>query len=66
MRVLTVLALGVFLAVPLSGCDHERAKVTTYEPGKYKGQTDPLVAKTKGGVNDEAIKKRFAMIQTDR
>jgi hypothetical protein len=66
MRVLSVLALSVFLAVPLAGCDHERATATAFEPGKYQGKTDPLLAKTKGGANDEAIKKRFAMIQTDR
>ncbi len=66
MRVLSVLALSVFLAVPLSGCDNEKAKVSIHEPGKYQGKTDPLLAKTKGGANDEAIKKRCAMIQTDR
>lgn len=66
MRVLSVIALGVFLAVPLSGCDSERAQVDQHTPGQYTGKTDPLLEKTKGGVNDEAIKKRFAMIQTDR
>ncbi|MGB7183340.1 MAG: hypothetical protein WA888_07640 [Burkholderiaceae bacterium] len=66
MRVISVLALGVFLAVPLAGCDSERASVDQHTPGKYTGQIDPLLEKTKGGANDEAIKKRFAMIQTDR
>lgn len=66
MRVTTLLALSVFLAVPLTGCDYERSQVNIKTPGEYSGQIDPLLAKTKGGANDEAIKARFSMIQTDR
>ena len=66
MRVIPILALSVFLAVPLSGCDSERANVDQHSPGQYTGKIDPLLEKTKGGINDEAIKSRFVMIQTDR
>lgn len=65
-RVLSVAAASLVLAAPLAGCDSERAQIDLHKPGQYTGKTDPLLAKTQGGANDEAIRKRFAMIQTDR
>jgi len=54
----------VIAAAGLSGC-YEDADVTVHEPGKYKGATDPLLSQ-QAAARDEALAKRFQIVQTDR
>ena len=59
------LAAWVAALVLLAGC-HEPVSVTVYEPGEYKGASDPLLkAHAKAG-SKEALQKRFAMAAADR
>lgn len=67
MRVKATAIVGAFALsslVALTGCDKDKATVQLHEPGKYLGPTDPLAKK--GATDEEALKKRFASIQTDR
>ncbi|MDH3316851.1 MAG: hypothetical protein OER43_13940 [Gammaproteobacteria bacterium] len=60
-----IFAVALFVAVAgLSGC-YEDASVTVHEPGKYKGTKDPLLSQ-QVAARDEALKKRFQIVQTDR
>ena len=54
----------VVAAAGLGGC-YEDASVTVHEPGKYKGDKDPLLSQ-QASARDEALKKRFQIVQTDR
>jgi hypothetical protein len=64
MRVLlTILALSA--AMMLSAC-YENPDVTVYEPGVYKGDRDPLLAKHGTPEQKEALANRFTLIQADR
>ena len=58
-----VLALAL-LPMSLTACA-ERAEVTLHEPGVYKGDTDPLLAK-QDSQYVETLQDRFAKGQTDR
>ena len=51
-------------AAGLSGC-YEDADVTVHEPGKYKGDKDPLLSQ-QAAAREEALKKRFQIVQMDR
>lgn len=59
-------ALSVLLAsvLSMSGC-YETADVTVHEPGKYKGADDPLL-KQQAAAREEALRKRFDLVQADR
>lgn len=57
--VLGVLSLGMI------GCT-EKASVTLHEPGVYKGDKDPLLAKQRDPEHIESLQNRFASGQTDR
>ncbi len=60
-----IFAVALFVAAAgLSGC-YEDASVTVHEPGKYKGAKDPLLSQ-QAAARDEALKKRFQIVQTDR
>ncbi len=60
-----ILAVALFVsAAGLSGC-YEDTDVTVHEPGKYKGDQDPLLSQ-QASARDEALKKRFQIVQTDR
>ncbi|MGB5623376.1 MAG: hypothetical protein WBN65_12860 [Gammaproteobacteria bacterium] len=54
------LAIGVTTLLALSGCGEP---VIFYEPGEYKGATDPLVAKSGSGELDAELRDRFAQVQ---
>ena len=64
-RLLTIaIGLGVLL-LGSTGCT-EKTKVTLHEPGVYKGETDPLLARQKDPEHIETLKQRFVTGQTDR
>lgn len=54
--------LGVVAA--LAGC-YESADVTDFEPGVYKGQSDPLLS-VDASERAQTLEERFNTIQTDR
>lgn len=59
--------LGLLLVagvLALSGC-YEDNDVHLYEPGVYKGKTDPLLSANTSAL-DEQLKARFQGVQTDR
>ena len=63
-----LLALAAGLGVLLlgsTGCT-EKTSVTLHEPGVYKGETDPLLAKQQDPEHIEALQQRFAEGQSDR
>lgn len=65
MKTKGILAIAVVVATAgLSGC-WESSDVTVYEAGKYKGKKDPLLAQ-QASARDEALKKRFELVQVDR
>lgn len=53
------------MALLLTGC-YESTDVTWYEPGRYKGPKDPLLAKQKKQAQQEELRRRFRRVQTDR
>jgi len=65
-RIAVITAL-LTLAIPLvlSGC-YESTGITLYEPGVYKGKTDPLLEKLRGDKLPAELEQRFKTGQTDR
>jgi len=65
-RQMKTLKLAMVAAIGLltSGCG-EATEVTVYEPGVYKGPTDPLLSKL-GAEHQKAMQERFQRGQTDR
>ncbi len=55
----------VALLAALGGC-YEPPEVTLYEPGVYKGTTDPLLEKLRSGERQSQLLERFKTVQTDR
>lgn len=51
--------------VALAGC-YDSVTPTVHEPGVYKGDRDPLLAKHATPEAKQALQERFAMSQTDR
>lgn len=63
---LLALAAGVgVMLLGSTGCT-EKTTVTLHEPGVYKGDVDPLLAKQKDPEHQETLKQRFVMGQSDR
>lgn len=63
---LLALAAGLgLLLLGSTGCT-ENTTVTLHEPGVYKGDNDPLLAKQKDPEHIEALQQRFVRGQTDR
>ncbi|HSN70055.1 MAG TPA: hypothetical protein VLT59_01040 [Steroidobacteraceae bacterium] len=62
MRVIASV-LSVLLLAALAGCGES---VTVYEPGVYKGEEDPLLAKQASDEHQERLRERFQAVQTDR
>lgn len=60
----TAAGVGVLL-LGSTGCT-EKTTVTLHEPGVYKGDTDPLLAKQQDPEHIEALKERFVRGQADR
>lgn len=58
----TTITLGLVAA--LAGC-YESTDVTEFEPGVYKGQSDPLLS-ADASERAETLEERFNTIQTDR
>ncbi len=62
-----VASLGLMVAlVALSGCYEDPTDVHLYDPGVYKGASDPLLAKSGTESFTEALRERFEAGQTDR
>jgi hypothetical protein len=64
-RMLALAAAAGALSLGLAGCT-EKSTVTLHEPGVYKGDKDPLLAKQRDPEHIEALKERFVSVQTDR
>ncbi len=63
---LLALAAGLGLLLFVStGCT-DKTTVTLHEPGVYKGDTDPLLAKQQDPEHIETLQQRFVRGQTDR
>jgi hypothetical protein len=60
-----ILAVALVVAAAGSSGCYEDVDVTVHEPGKYKGGEDPLLSQ-QASARDEALKKRFQIVQTDR
>ena len=60
--ILSLLAVLVLL----TGCYEEMDHVHLYDPGVYKGQTDPLMSKSGTDALTEPLAERFRQGQTDR
>lgn len=60
-----LLALVLPLSMALYGC-YESPDVTVFEPGVYKGKSDPLLDKQKSAQRDQQLADRFNAVQTDR
>jgi len=59
--------LGLLMAVLLlSGCYEEMDGVQLYDPGVYKGQTDPLMSKSGTDALTQPLAERLRAGQTDR
>lgn len=58
----TVMVLG--LVGIAAGC-YESTEVTQFEPGIYKGESDPLLS-TDAGERAAELEERFNTVQTDR
>jgi hypothetical protein len=50
----------------LSGCYEEMDGVQLYDPGVYKGQTDPLMSKSGTDALTQPLAERLRAGQTDR
>lgn len=51
-------------ALLVAGC-YESAEVNVYEPGEYKGTSDPLLSKDAES-RANSLEERFNLVQTDR
>ncbi len=57
--------VATLCVVGLSAC-YESPDATLHEPGEYKGGRDPLLAKERTPEQQERLKERFTLVQTDR
>ncbi|MGD8568625.1 MAG: hypothetical protein PVJ39_11090 [Gammaproteobacteria bacterium] len=60
-----VALLVMMFSVLLPGC-YESTDATIYEPGVYKGETDPLLKKLRDKKFQAELEQRFKTGQTDR
>jgi hypothetical protein len=61
-----VAAIVVSLTLLTMGACYESPNIAVHEPGKYKGTTDPLLAKERTPQQQETLRQRFDLGQTDR
>jgi hypothetical protein len=54
------MVISASVLIVLSGCGEP---VIVYTPGEYKGQVDPLVAKSASPVLNEELRARFEEVQ---
>ena len=66
MSLRTVVAIVVTLGLLALGACYESPNIAVHEPGKYKGSTDPLLAKERTPQQQETLRQRFDLGQTDR
>lgn len=59
------LAFALMAPLIVAGC-YEDVTPTNYEPGVYKGETDPLLDKLESGDLREELDQRFEIAATDR
>lgn len=60
----TMILVAAFL---LAGCYDSPGEVTLYEPGKYKGEDDPLLQQiAEDPEHHERLSRRLQQVQTDR
>jgi hypothetical protein len=59
-------AVVVILSLLMLGACYESPNIAVHEPGKYKGSTDPLLAKERMPQQQETLRQRFEVGQTDR
>ena len=64
MKSTLLCALAVAVSLSLSGC-WESSDITVHNAGQYKGSRDPLLSQNTA-TRDEALKKRFQLVQLDR
>ena len=65
MRRLALSVLGLGAALALTGC-YEDTTPTQYEPGVYKGTSDPLRNKLESQELRDQLDERFARVAADR
>ncbi len=57
--------VAVILALTLAAC-YESPGATHYQPGVYKGSSDPLMEKERMPEQQKALRERFRMASADR
>jgi hypothetical protein len=62
LRVVGLLAICFLL---IAGCT-EPPEIELHEPGEYKGKTDPLLNQSGTAEQEERLRERLLMVQTDR
>ena len=60
-RILALLVTGLLS----TGC-YEKPQVTFFEPGKYQGRTDPLLALEATPEQQQKLEQRLRTVQMDR
>lgn len=63
MRFQSILLMLMFLTV---GACYESPSITIRVPGEYKGAVDPLLEKQRLPQQQEVLKERVLLVQTDR
>ena len=63
-RKATAVAVVILAVSSIAGC-YESSGVTIAKQGEYKGKTDPLLSQ-QAAAREEALKKRFQLVQVDR
>lgn len=64
MRV-TMLAVLALATAGLAGC-YQSPDVTLHKPGVYKGDRDPILALERSEKQQQRLRDRFNLVQTDR
>jgi hypothetical protein len=65
MYLKSVKFIVILSLLTLTAC-YESPGISYHEPGKYKGPKDPLLELQRSPDQQEALRKRFALVQTDR
>jgi hypothetical protein len=65
MYLKSLIFVVAFSIMALAAC-YESPDITFHEPAEYKGSGDPLLEKQASSEQQEALRKRFLQVQTDR
>jgi len=60
------IGLAVVTVMLLSACYERPAEVVFFEPGEYKGRTDPLLALEAAPEQQQKLVQRLQLVQMDR